>query len=373
MRSGVVSAVFMSLIVLEYIFRNRKFSGNKVTLLLILYIYYNILAILIAAIKGYPLLICITDFSYSILPMIFYFIALEVNDLQEYKFVKSFMYACLFLILVGIYMYFTLPNIYSEYLLRTHYNYAKYQQYYELHPRMHSFVGSVAVGSLGCMAFTIALDSVISKKRNLKLYTLICAILLIGVFLAMQRSAWVFAIITIVLISVSTVQNKRNFLRIVLTFAVFVIIAFFIANEFNDLSNQFLARLSSMTTAIDERNSEWGYLWVRGIGNFFIGDGFGTRGHRAMQISDLTIRDGYYIKLFFEIGIIGTFMFLGMMISTIIIGLRSYKKSLPYICIVLGILFQAIGSNILDFQLLGPMFWFSVGRINRKDKKSISG
>jgi O-antigen ligase len=369
MRAGVISAAFMSFIVVEYIYRNRKISINKITLVLIIYLYYNLITIPIAIFRGYPFSLSITVFSNAILPIVFYFIAIEMSDLEEHKFNKSYIYACLFLVLVGIYMYVTYPNIYHEYMVRHIFNYSKYQEYYRMYPRMNSFTNSIIVGSMASMGLALAINPLIFRKKSLGLSILTCVILLIGILLTMQRSAWGFVVIIFIMIIPSTFKSRRSLLRFIFTVAVSAIVFSYIAFEYKDLMEQFLSRILNITSAIGERNSEWNYVWLRGVGSLFIGDGLGTRGHQAMQINNLTIRDGYYVKMLFEVGVIGSIMFIGIMISTIIKGFRKYKKCLPYLCIVIGILVQSIGSNILDFQLVAPMFWFSVGRINRIEKK----
>lgn len=367
-RVGVVNAAIMMLIVINYSFRkasSTKITASKTTLLIIVYVLYNLFSILIGVLNGYSASIGISEFSNGLLPIIFYFVALEMSDVEESKFVKSFIYACLFLVLVGIFMYIVKPSIYFEYIQRIDGNFSL--ETYLTAPRMHSFTGSVVLGSIACMGLALEMDFLVSRIK-VHLAILLSVILLIGIILTMQRSAWVFAVMTIMLMSISTFNNKRRSFRLIIIYVVIVIIVFAIAaSAYPNLAEWALSRITSMTTAIGERNADWHYVWKQGI-ETLAGSGLGTRGHRAMYIGNITIVDANYFKMIFEIGLIGTILFIGIMTSTIIKGFRNYRRCVAYLCIVLGILLQAIGSSTLTFQLVVPMFWFAIGRINRENK-----
>ncbi len=367
-RVGVMCAAIMMLVVMNYILGKAskvRITVTKTTLLILVYIIYNLLTIFIGVINGYSALIGISEFSNGLLPIIFYFVALDMSDLEESKFVKSFIYACLFLVLTGMFMYIVKPSIYFEYMQRSIVNY--YQQMYLADPRMHSFLGSVGVGSIACMGLAFEMDFFISKSKKYRAI-LVSLILLIGIILTMQRSAWLFAVMTIILMSMSTFNNKRRSFKFIMRYGLIVIIvAAIVVSVYPNLIERILLRISSMTTAIDGRSANWGYVLKQGI-ETLVGGGLGTGGHRAMYIKAITIRDGNYFKMIYEIGLIGTIMFIGIMVSTIMKGIRNYRRCSVYLCIVLGILFQAIGSSILTFQLVVPMFWFAIGRINCKVK-----
>lgn len=373
-RVGVVCSAIMVMILIDYVIsktKQTKINFNTTTLLVIVYVLYNLFSILIGVLNGYSVSIGIREFSNGLLPIIFYFVALNMNNLEESKFVKSFMYAALFLVLVGVFMYISKPTIYFAYLQRTilHYN----QKYYLAAPRMYSFAGSVAVGSIASVGLAFEMGYLISKRNTCRT-VVICMVLLIGIMLTMQRSAIVFAMLIIMIMSISAFKYKHGAFRRILRYVLLLIVLITIsASAYPNLSEQMLSRISSMTNAINERNSDWGYVWKQGIGTL-IGSGLGTRGHRGMGISDITIRDGNYFKMIFEIGLIGTILFVSIMVLTIIKGSKNLKENAVYFCIVLGISLQAIGTNTFTFQLVVPIFWFAVGRINclSRNKKSVN-
>ena len=366
-RVGIICAIIMILVFVDFIFKKSRYIkiiDSKTTLLVIAFIFYNLIMIYIGVLNGYPALIGISEFSNGVLPIIFYFVALNMSNFEEFKFVKSFTYACLFLVLIGIIMYITKPDIYFDYMQRSIIHY--HQETYLASPRMHSFVGSVVVGSVACMAFALEINFLISKRKYYRAI-LSSVILLIGIILTMQRSSWLFAVIAIMLISLSILSDKTKSFRPIIKFGFIIFMLSVIAALIiPNLIEIILNRISLINVdAITERSADWGYVLEQGIATLF-GGGLGTGGHRAMFIRDITIRDNNYFKMIYEIGLIGNIMLIGIMISTILKGIFNYRKYAVYVCIVLGILFQSIGSNTLSFQLVTPMFWFAVGRINCK-------
>ncbi|MEL7605903.1 MAG: hypothetical protein AAGU39_07605 [Sedimentibacter saalensis] len=363
-RVGVINATIMMFIVIDYLF--KKFIGrniliNKTTLLIIMYLIYNLFSIFIGVINGYSISIGISEFSNGLLPIIFYFVGIEMDNYETSVFVKSFINSILFLVCVGVFMYFFQPSIYFSYMQRTIVNY--YLGSYMAAPRMHSFTGSVVLGSLTCMALAFELSFLVYSKK-LHRHIFLSTILLGSIILTMQRSAMVFGIANIILICIHTLKSKYiSFKRIAMysvIILVFIVIIFYL---FPNLLEQLILRVSSMSNAINERNSNWNLVWKQGIETIG-GSGLGTRGHRGMYISEITILDGNYFKMIYEIGLIGSILFINIILSVVTKGIKVYHSCVPYFSIVLGVLFQAIGSNTLGFQLVMPMFWFAIGRIN---------
>lgn len=363
-RVGVICAIIMMLVVVDYMIRNGGIvqkTFNSTSLFVIFYVIYNLLAILMGVLNGYSASVGVAEFSNGLLPIIFYFIALEMDKTEEMNFVKSFINVCLFLVLVGIFMYIVKPNIYFSYMQRSiaYFHMSTYLAF----PRMHSFVGSVVVGSIACMGLAFQMNALItgiSVHRSV----LLCIIFLIGIVLTMQRSAWVFAVMIFLIMIIYAFNIRSGSFKYIIIYGIMVIvIASVMVPLYPKLIDMIISRVLSMTTAVQERNSNWDYALQQGIGTL-VGHGLGTIGHRTMYITDISILDGNYFKMIYEIGLIGTTVFIGIMLSIVIKGLKNFRRSAVYLCIVIGILFQAIGSNVLCFQLVVPMFWFAVGRIN---------
>jgi hypothetical protein len=88
----------------------------------------------------------------------------------------------------------------------------------------------------------------------------------------------------------------------------------------------------------------------------------GANGHRAQGFTNYFIADGGLAKLFCEMGILGTSIFIFMMILIFKKGSKKLVKCSAELGIIAITLLQCIGSNLLEFQLATPIFWFAVGR-----------
>jgi hypothetical protein len=127
---------------------------------------------------------------------------------------------------------------------------------------------------------------------------------------------------------------------------------------------QVLDKLTRFNEAFTERSGTWTTaLENNSILQTIFGRGFGTMGHRAMAISGSTVRDGNYIEIFGEVGILGGIIFV---LSAVIIFVKSifYHRDTGNVIEVLMIailLFQAFGSNTFETQVIAPIFWVSAG------------
>jgi O-antigen ligase len=143
----------------------------------------------------------------------------------------------------------------------------------------------------------------------------------------------------------------------------FVSIAFLqVFRLHSELLVQVLSRLSAFGTAISERSDTW-FSAINNSPNIILGSGLGSVGHKALGFTKYYVHDGSYFKILAETGIIGFSLFMTMLILTYV---RFYSTKKDYrleISIITILLFQAIGSNVLAFQTLLPVFWFSIGRI----------
>ena len=264
------------------------------------------------------------------------------------------------MIIIGIYFNINLNEYYIRYLSNIYPGF--YLEIFLISPRLASFVGSVAIGTLSCVSVVFSFRK-LSRDRNFLLFYIGVVVAGMGAVLSMQRSAWIFLAVTLVFMAIHTyrirVLSKYHVTALVLIMLALVIIFGYIYPETYD---QILERGQTFTSAVSERSIGWkniyknGWLLITGIG-------LGTGGHRALSYSNLIIADGNYHKMLFDIGIIGTGLFAIIAFLTIKTGFKNIRILAPYNVIVLGILFQAIGSNILTFQMTAPIFWYSIGCI----------
>ena len=97
-----------------------------------------------------------------------------------------------------------------------------------------------------------------------------------------------------------------------------------------------------------------------------LGDGLGSRGHRAAVFQHYIVADGGLVKLYTEMGVIGTSLIIFLLFLV-------YKKSLKNIGAVVGeiavitcAVLMSVGSNVLEMELCAPIVYFCLGRAVRK-------
>jgi hypothetical protein len=153
---------------------------------------------------------------------------------------------------------------------------------------------------------------------------------------------------------------KKKYLVVELFFI--FLIAGYLNDNFADLLSILNERMMMLSESIDERSGSW----VEGLmyGNLIIGSGLGVFGHKAVEFSDKYIPDGNYVRMLAELGVIGTSIFFSIIIGTLFKGLKSLRGNILEVGIIVGLCIQAVGSDIFSFQLIVPILWYSVGRVN---------
>nr|MCR5748434.1 hypothetical protein [Lachnospiraceae bacterium] len=104
---------------------------------------------------------------------------------------------------------------------------------------------------------------------------------------------------------------------------------------------------------------------VNTTNNIWLGDGLGSRGHRAADYQMYIVADGGLVKLYSEMGIIGTSMIIFILILVYIKSSRMISKVLPEIAIITAAILMSIGSNVLEIELCAPIVYFALGRAVR--------
>lgn len=365
-RHGVFISSYL-LIVCAYIliYKRYRVVKNGIDLLVFIYACYNLFAVIIS---GYysSIGIGISEFTTAGLPIIFYLIGRECNTDEEKNFIKSFIFASSFVIIIGYYFYFFNPDIYFRYLENN--TYAFYKSLYLQNPRMFSFVGSPIVGAFANYLLAYSVHQMVMKKSKSKFW-LCSSIMAVGaVVLSLQRVSWVCCILVLAVYLFFVSRNKIRTLAIVSIITVAVII--FIIN-FPEIIETLLWRFSGSEDIFAERNENWWKVFEQNILQVLIGNGLGMAGHRSIgQNVGLVIADGNYFKMLYEIGVLGFGLFVSVIFSCIIKG---YKKFLNrkyevmfYLAVICIVCVHAIGSSAFTFQLNALLFWYSLGRCQSK-------
>ncbi len=171
----------------------------------------------------------------------------------------------------------------------------------------------------------------------------------------------------------------RYFILSVLFLGAVAAVLFIFAPQFSMafLYNMFGERLSSLQVGLGERAEAW-IAAVNNMENFWIGDGLGSHGLRAADYQLYIVAHGGLVKLYSEMGLIGTSMIIFVLALIYIKAFRSCagnnihpeqplkKKPAAELIIITIAIVVSIGFNLLDTVLISPVIYFALGRAVRR-------
>ena len=183
-----------------------------------------------------------------------------------------------------------------------------------------------------------------------------------------QRSSWVGSILLILFLLLYLLRTKKRkvFFQVSSIFVIGIIAIFIIYGRNLFVETQVTSKSLSRYNAIGERFTTWSRLFENT--NIWFGRGLGTGGHRARSISALdTVTDGNYAKIIGETGIVGIVLFIMICILWLSRQFKDNFKDKAAIFIIVFILLQAFGSNIIALQVTAPVFWVAMGIKNNQN------
>ncbi len=307
--------------------------------------------------------------QFLVLPMVFFILGISSLEQRSIFILTNIIKANILVCLVGLILYLWMPEFYINYLYNIQPNFNL--EYYSLYPRLSSFMGSTAVGTVCAVSIPIVFFLFQKKKFKLGISVAFICVFIVTGFLSFQRSAWV-AIIFGLFLSIIYLRrtrlnvnspNSNKFIMLIL-FVGFVLLVYSIKT----LPDEWVVtRFESITEAASERSSQW----QRGltiVGEKPFGAGIGSTTHRAIILGYRGIPDGNYFRMLSDYGILGFSIFILLVVYSLINSFRVNRYI--FICLLV-ILFQAIGSNIIDFAYTGSIFWFLLGMASNRSVNHI--
>lgn len=379
-RPGVIAALLMCVIAAELVVRKRMNIHSVMDVLIVVYFFYKAASIIWILMAGVmPLSVYTGEFAVSLLPMIFYFAGQQKEGHQD-SFYRKFLGALILLALVSLILYAFAPQFYCDYLYR--WSYISKADAQTAHVRMQSVVGSTVFGAINVLGITSGIyflcakgeGSEVKAKRLFGLAAVV--ITFIFAVLSNQRSAMVAAFIVLIYINYLVFAKFDNipkkFAYIEVAAIVLLFVALLIVRP--DFLLKVWARLASLPSAVSERSEQW----VAAVNNMYsswFGNGLGANGHRAIAVEGAhVIADGGLIKMYCEEGVLGFSLFIYILILSFKKGIKNISLYYAEIGTIAMALISSIGSNVLAFQLVTPIFWYAVGRIweNHTDEEAFS-
>ena len=349
---------------------------------------YGLISMVWSAIRGMPPGVWAGEFMTSVLPVIFYFPGRFCESKKGF-FIK-FLVAVFVIGIVGLIFYIIAPQFYIDFLYNK--EYISKADAATSRVRMYTPVGSTVMGYLGVAAMCVSSHFIFGENsanggsgakespasigssfnigiaqdkgsRGSLLGILAFFLSLFLSFMSNQRSAMVAAIFVLLYVNLliffvfKSLPRKFFYIECIGLAAGFLALLALWHGAFMKV----YYRLISLPGAIGQRSDQWVGA-ANNMVSIWLGNGLGANGHRAIDISEHIIADGGLAKLYVENGIIGTSIF----IFLLLLIFKKAKGGLlrfcaPEIGVIIITLLTAIGSDTLSFALSTPIFYFCIG------------
>jgi O-antigen ligase len=235
--------------------------------------------------------------------------------------------------------------------------------------RMSSVSGSLGLAALMSVAFSFAMTRLFFiKSKSIIILALIFCIVII---MTMQRSAWLGASLSIILLLYYTLRNRNIIKSNVYIFLILLLFGVIGLGSLIDLNTLdfLIERLDSLVQgdAVSERSA----TWTGGINNFFnipSGVGIGTLG-QAARVGGLPseynrVLDGDYFRILSELGLVAL-VFYFVLFFRLFFRLFKVRKIAPdELAIYLALIVLSVnmlGSNTTEFYFINFIYWVCVG------------
>lgn len=354
-RLGVITSILMLFLFVISITKKELLHNSIINKIVLLYIVYNTVSVFWFSLSGYPLSAFAAEWSNTILPVFFFYFSYSENE-NRFQFYSVTLYALIFSFILGFYLLITDAPLYDAFMRTTEgvgtdiFNF-------------QSLFGLTATGVFGVVGFLISTSIVFtSNGKRGKTASIICALAAIMTF---RRAALVALAISIVA-SHFLGYFKFGFLKkryLVLEALLLCVTISFVNQKYGYFLEGLITRDLTISDAFDSRSMTWNSAFE--TENILIGKGLGAFGHKISEFSSVLITDGNYFKILAESGFFGFFLFISIIIISLIKGAKNLKENYLDLGIVFSFCLIAIGSNIFTFPSVAPIFWYSIGRISR--------
>lgn len=359
---------FLQTLVLPY-----KNFGQK---LMISWLIYNIASIIMYAFNGLPISCYVDSMQTYFFPMLFFFIGNNTKIIDD-SYYKVLLASLAFLFLMGFYLYFATPSYYVSYQAEI-----RSDLWYENSGvsednvmdvlRFSSFMSSSYVTSALSISLVAIAFSFLFRKTKLKpiiLYFL-AMVGVVGAVLCQQRIAMGSVLIVLPVFSYFGLKkNNKGIFTLSITIVVLFIILLgtsFFNDRLSIIIEQIIGRIEQMdfSKAMSDRTGQYDKASDEILSWIVTGKGMGAGGHSAVKAGGIGVCDGELFHLLLEFGVLGYLLLVPLLVKTLIRGVKKFDVLNLETFVVFYILLTCIGANGLSQSyLIGPLFWFCVGRI----------
>jgi hypothetical protein len=329
-----------------------------------LYVLFNLLSGIWCVLYGIPLSIFVGEVSTTLLPMILYYAGRKFDEDYVAKYYHGFILAALLCGAIGAVFYIWAPQFYVDFSYVN--DFISKADVPTMRVRMNSVIGSGPMGAF--VAYSTCVSGYFLRKDDKKDRVVGFIYLIFSIvfsFMANQRSAMFCVILFLAFYElVDIIVDKRKpmkYLGIAASGVAVLLVGIFVFAR--GVFEKFYIRLASIPDGFGERSGSW-VDGINSMKNIWIGDGLGSHGHRAAGIQPYIVADGGLVKLYIEMGIIGTALIVFVVVMVYIRSMKKGRISLvvPELAVITSAILMSIGSNVLEMELCAPIVYFALGR-----------
>lgn len=343
-----------------------------------IYYLYVICSGLMYLFNGVPFQCYLNEIYNSIPAMFFVYVGMAEPE-RDNSFYKKFLISCSICMGIGLILYVTTPgwfiNRRMEILSNAAYVNATHTEETMLESMRFSsyLIDTYETDMFAMIALSIAFFMYylhIGKSNFINL--LLVFVNYLAAMMTQQRVAMVAASAVVLYYMFKGKKQQSSTIMIVAILASFLFVVFVVANygdRVGQLEDLLLGRMDNMSLskAFSERDYQLKLItehWTMPV----FGHGAGAGGAIAGSFRLPHVNDAAYLELLFEYGVMGSFLFLLVVIKTIKRGIKNVKFYMIELVIIAFVLVAMLGSNTLTmgFMTIFP-FWYSVGRIWNKE------
>ena len=374
---GIYPMTFQLLMFVSFLYSVVLIPQSKVSNIVDVSILIFIIYVLInALIADYPnKLACLkTDLFFSVFPLSFYFIA-KIPGYNFNYYLSKMVTPMALVMVIGIILFVITPSWYvaAKYaILSTGYGYTEanapehiIREVFELSSIWKT---SYVIGYANAFFIIFLINQLFlggfkgkQKKRLLLLLFLSVIVMILSGFRAIMLS-FVLSISIYFILTNNKKIRKRIIVGSGLLFVIVILGMTYISSDYYEYVIQSFTAVGSQEGLASRFE-----LTAKGVElDSFFGDGFGHYGMGAKEFKDgLFIEDSEYQKILAELGIVGFFFFIVILLSAGFSALRA--KCTLELCILLTFSISFIGSSSISCESTFPfIFWYALGCISKE-------
>lgn len=335
------------------------------------YTLWCCLSVIMFLLNGMPLSIFITSLVYMGTPIVCYYTTNNPRVDCEIFF-TNFLLAVAVNDLFGTICFYLKPDFYVSFITRTSETASAQLLHHAGVGRLVTLFGSIETGSLSAMGIIVALGLIIRYKSKNKIAIISLIMCAVSLILSQQRGPMFTIVFVMLFLIFYSVKERLVKPRVIIIMVVIsIIVMYYLSINNPTVFMWIIDRMLNPTNAITERtNYQFDVIYNHyNIFQWAFGNGIGScemfaRGYTRNGL----ILDAMYLNILGEVGIIGLLIYVFIIIESTRLFFKNVKNRFIPFFIVFQVCFVGLGTTLIYYPQIIPVFWFSLGVLfNKRD------